>query len=203
MKITRIAAIFLLGILLVSGFACCPAPEPAPTPTPTPTPTLTPTRTPTPTPTGQVMKPIVNYIPSDWELEEDTPYPQYIGRLEGVNWGLLDYTDQVDWDYVYIWYGNIAPELEGKENDAQALIDYALAEMRDVAPDFMPDESGMMTIDGQLAGYIKAYDADLDVYDLRIDFIKGATSVDIFASYDATTADEAQVMSLINSIHVP
>jgi len=181
MKITRIAVILLLGILLVSAFACCP----------------------TPTPTEQVTKPTVSYIPPNWELEEDTPYPQYAGRLEGVNWGLLDYTDQVDLDFVLIWYGNIAPELEGKENDAQALIDYALAEMRDAFPEFMPDESGTMTVDSQLAGYIIAYDADLDVYDLRIDFIKGATYVDIYTCYDATTADEAEVMSLINSIHVP
>lgn len=40
MKITRIAVILLLGILLVSGVACCPqgaGPEATPTPTPTPT----------------------------------------------------------------------------------------------------------------------------------------------------------------------
>jgi len=44
----RITVILLLGILLVSGFACGGDGEPGPTPTPTttPTPTLTPTREP-------------------------------------------------------------------------------------------------------------------------------------------------------------
>ena len=44
MKIARIAAILLLGILLVSAFACCPeSAGPGPTPTPTATPTPLPT----------------------------------------------------------------------------------------------------------------------------------------------------------------
>ena len=45
MKTSKILAILMLGILLVSVFACCPGPEA----TPTPTPTLTPTPTATPT----------------------------------------------------------------------------------------------------------------------------------------------------------
>ena len=45
MKIARIVIILLLGILLVSGFACCPeGAGPEATPTPTPTVTHTPTQ---------------------------------------------------------------------------------------------------------------------------------------------------------------
>lgn len=51
MKKARIAIVLLLGILLVSGFACDGDGEPTPTSTPMPTPTTTPTLTPTPTPT--------------------------------------------------------------------------------------------------------------------------------------------------------
>lgn len=54
MKITRIALLLFLGILLVSGFACGGDGELAPTPTPTATPTHTPTPTPTPTPIFQL-----------------------------------------------------------------------------------------------------------------------------------------------------
>ena len=48
MKITTIAVILLLGILLVSGLACGGGLEATPTPTPTLTPTPTPTATPMP-----------------------------------------------------------------------------------------------------------------------------------------------------------
>lgn len=43
MKLKRVAAIFILGILLVAASACCPGPEGTPTPTPTATPTPLPT----------------------------------------------------------------------------------------------------------------------------------------------------------------
>jgi len=45
MKTGKLAAIVILGILLVAASACCPegaGPEPTPTPTPSPTKTLTP-----------------------------------------------------------------------------------------------------------------------------------------------------------------
>jgi len=45
MKIKRVAAIFILGILLVAASACGLGPEPTPTPTPTATPTPLPTVT--------------------------------------------------------------------------------------------------------------------------------------------------------------
>lgn len=51
-RITRIAVILLLGILLISGFACDGDGEPTPTPSLMPTPTPTPHPTPTFTPTG-------------------------------------------------------------------------------------------------------------------------------------------------------
>ncbi|TET39705.1 MAG: hypothetical protein E3J65_03260 [Dehalococcoidia bacterium] len=151
--------------------------------------------------TPGVVKPTVGYIPPNWSLTEDTPYPGYEGYELGVDWGLITYTDQVDYDRVDIWYGDIPSDLRGRESDSAALIAYAVFEA-DVSG-FTPDETGMMSIDGCPAGYAKAYDASLDVYELEIVYVKGKTCVDVYALYDATTADEAEVMSLINSIHVP
>ena len=205
MRIVRIALILALGIFLTSGLACCPVrevtPTPTPAPTPTPTPIMTPTHTPASTPTYQVTKPTVGYIPPDWELEEDTPYPGCPGYEPGVDWGLIAYTDQVDYDWVNIWYGDIPSDLRGRESDSDALIAYAVFEA-DLSG-FTPDETGMMTLDGRTAGYAKAYNSSLDVYELEIVYVKGGTCVDVYALYDATTADEGEVMSLINSIHVP
>jgi hypothetical protein len=66
---------------------------------------------------------------------------------------------------------------------------------------FSPDETGMMTIDGRPAGYAKACSGG--ICELEIVYVKGETCVDIYALYDATTEDEAQVMGLINTIRVP
>ena len=64
-----------------------------------------------------VHKPTVGMVPSGWSLEADTPYPQYEGNQVGVSWGLIGYYDTDDHDFVQIWYGDIAPELVGHEND--------------------------------------------------------------------------------------
>jgi|GEM_PF-7100547 len=74
MKITRIAVILLLGILLVSAFACFPGPEATPTPTPTPTPTTTATPTPTPTKAEQLGLKLED-LPDGWQLyQQDLRY---------------------------------------------------------------------------------------------------------------------------------
>ena len=69
MKIARIAVCLLMGIVLVSGFACCPD---GPTPTPTPTPTLTPEATPTPTGTPPIVSDYIFY--EDFETDLNNWY---------------------------------------------------------------------------------------------------------------------------------
>ena len=151
-----------------------------------------------------VTKPTVGTVPSGWSLEDDTAYPQYEGNQPGVDWGLLAYLDSAQSRDVEIWYGDIAPELVGHENDGQALIDYALGEIQASYPYWTPDDTGTIHIDGHLTGYVAGYDPNYGTYDLSIEFISGATSVNIYAgSYNGPPLDDTEIMQLINSIHVP
>jgi len=146
---------------------------------------------------GGVTKPTVSNIPQGWYLSTENDYGTY-QEVDGTKWGLVEYTDSDDYDGVQIFYGDIPPELEGRETDGSALTGRAVLE----AVTFDPDEVGTMTVAGHLAGYAKAYDATTDVYEIEIVFVEGNTCIDIYAMYDANAADEAQVMSLINSIEL-
>lgn len=70
MKARKVVILFILGIVLVSAFACVGGGGPAasPTPTPTPTPTLAPTPTPTPTPMPEAEAQILEHhlVREDW-----------------------------------------------------------------------------------------------------------------------------------------
>jgi len=142
-----------------------------------------------------VTKPTVSYVPQGWYISTEDPYGTYVEE-DGTKAGLITYTDAVDMDFVQIYYGDIPPDLEGKEDDGGALTDKAV----EWATTFDPEETGTMAVAGQLAGYAKAYDATIDVYDMEIVFVKGSTCIDIYTCYDATSEDEEQAMSLISSI---
>jgi len=143
----------------------------------------------------KVAKPTIGTVPQRWYCSDDQPYGTY-EETDGTKWGLITYTDNTDYDFVQIYYGDIPSELKGRKDNRAALIARATLE----ATTFDPDETGTMTVAGQLAGYAKGYNATLDVYDMEIVFVKGSTCVDIYAYYNATYEDEAQVISLINSI---
>ena len=138
-----------------------------------------------------IEKPGAGFIPEHWYLSDEAPYPEF------DNFGFIEYMDEVDGDFVMIFYGDVPSELKGKESDRDALISRAIYE----ATSFEPTETGTMIISGWLAGYAKAYDAEYDLYDMEIVFVNGSTYVDIYAVYDATSEDEAQVMSIIRSIY--
>ncbi len=167
-KRVHIASLVLMGLLTTVLFSACGPDE-----------------------GSKIEKPGVAFVPEQWYLSDEEPYSE-LG-----DWGLIEYTDDVDYDFVQIWYGDLPTELEGKETDEDALIDRAIYE----AITFEPTETGTMTIDSRLAGYVKAYDAEYDVYEMEIVFVYESTYVDIYTVYDATSEDEEQAMSLIRSIH--
>lgn len=144
---------------------------------------------------GEVIVPTVGYVPQDWYLSDDEAYPNIMGE-DDTRWGLIEYTDEVDYDFVQIYYGDLPSELVGKVNDTEALIARAVLE----SVTFDPEETGTMVIGGRIAGYAKAYDPTYEVYDMEIVFVIDSTCIDIYTCYDATSEDEAQAMSLINSI---
>jgi len=152
-----------------------------------------PSPTPTPTPTT-VMKPTIGNIPQGWYLSGEEPYGTYMDP-DGIKWGLIDYTDSADGNFIIIFWGDVPNELKGHETDGGALIEKAIEWFP-----YVPDETGVMVVAGQTAGYAKMYVSSYDWYRMKIVFVLGSTCIDIYTLYDATAFDESQVMSLINSI---
>jgi hypothetical protein len=142
-----------------------------------------------------ILKPSVGNVPAGWSLSDEEPYGTY-EELDGTKWGMIDYTDGEDGDFVQIFYGDVPSSLKGKETDEDALIARAAEE----AKTFEADETGTMYVSGWLAGYAKAYDSSLDLYDMEVVFVEGTTCIDIYAVYDAGSENESQVTSIINSI---
>ena len=143
---------------------------------------------------SEFSPPTVGNIPQGWYLSNEDPYGTYY-EADGTKSGVIEYTDTEDLDIVWIYYGDIPSELKGHESEGDALVEKAIEWTI-----LEPDETGTMFVAGQTAGYVKMYDSDNDVYELEIVFIMDSTCIYIFTIYDATTEDEAQVMSIINSI---
>lgn len=85
MKITRIAAILLLGILLVSASACCPE---GAGPGPTPTPTVTPTPLPTVTMSCEQARDAIQVALDDY-YDEQGEWPTADGQPGDIQWAKL------------------------------------------------------------------------------------------------------------------
>ena len=86
MKIRTMAAILILGILLVSALACGGGGEPAPTPTPTPMVTPTPTPSPTPTESPVPTREVSGVITTDtvWTADHVYIVTGNVGIAEGA-----------------------------------------------------------------------------------------------------------------------
>jgi hypothetical protein len=143
----------------------------------------------------RVVKPSVTTIPQDWYLSYEDDYGVY-EEVDGTKWGLIEYTDSYDNDFVQIYYGDVPGELKNRESDVDALTGRAMLE----STAFDADETFTMTIAGRLAACVRGYDASIDVYDMETVFVYESTCIDIYSCYDATYEDEEQVMSIIESI---
>ena len=140
--------------------------------------------------TGSLQKPKIGYVPPNWYLSTDDPYSSYLG------YGMIEYTDSVDEDFVQIYWGDVPASLIGQESNANALISQATYEAI-----FAPDDTGSMFVAGQLAGYAEAYESYYDVWETEVVFVKGSTYVDIFAAYDATSDDIQDAIDFIEGIY--
>ena len=141
-------------------------------------------------------KPRVGYVPQGWACLNDFPYGEFEDK-DG-KYGLLFYAELEDVENsVWIAYGGVPKSLEGRETDMDALIAW-LTQYSDFSYD--PEDVGTMIVDGELAGYAKAYDPAKDGYEMKIVCVKGSTCIKISAWYGATYEEEAEVMTLIGSI---
>jgi hypothetical protein len=139
---------------------------------------------------ANIQKPKVGYVPVDWYQSASDAYDPIMG------YGLVEYTDSWDGDFVQIFYKPVPASLQGKEGDSNALIAQAVSEAI-----FSPDDTGPMTVAGRLAGYAEAYDPTWNWWETEIVFVYGDTCVDIYTIYNASASDIQAATALIESIY--
>ncbi len=144
----------------------------------------------------QLSKPTVN-LPSQWKLEDETPYPNAASEHDPAGAGKLEYVDQDDFDVVKIYYEK-APNTTYSNSDLE---DEAV-NIFQRENDLIIDESGVKTVASVSSGYAKGYDSELDTYTVEYVFIKSDYYFNIHAYYDATSEDENQAKSIMDSISV-
>lgn len=144
---------------------------------------------------GELARPMIGYIPTNWGLFGLTPYEEglYVGEYDGQS-GLIEYVNQVTYDRVQIYYEQ-APNWDLTPSDLEQDADDIF--QRDLG--YMPDEIGIMAIAGTTAGYAKGYDFEFDLYDLEFVLVLDHVYVDVYASY-ATPEAEDQILDMIDSI---
>lgn len=141
-----------------------------------------------------LTKPSVT-LPANWELTEETPYPEEMSEHDPEGAGMVQYQNNINFDGVMIYYED-SLSITYTNNQLKSEVENIFE--RDHEGNF--DESGIMTIAGVSAGYAKAYDQEYDAYILELVFVKGSYYINAYAYYDANSASENAVMALLNSI---
>ena len=144
---------------------------------------------------GDLTRPMITYVPVDWSLLSLTPYEEalFVGEYDDQS-GLIEYVNQDTYDTIQIFYER-APKSDltpsALERDADDIF------QRDL--EYMPDETGIMTVAGTTAGYAKGYDSDFELYDLEVILVLDHIYLDVYAGY-ASPEVEDEIMDMIDSI---
>ena len=144
---------------------------------------------------GDLARPMITYVPADWSLLSLTPYEEalFVGEYDDQS-GLIEYVNQDTYDTIQIFYER-APKSDltpsALERDADDIF------QRDL--EYMPDETGIMTVAGTTAGYAKGYDPDFELYDLEVILVLDHIYLDVYAGY-ASPDVEDEIMDMIDSI---
>ncbi|MFB3889956.1 MAG: hypothetical protein ACE14S_10730 [Candidatus Bathyarchaeia archaeon] len=144
----------------------------------------------------KLAKPTVK-LPSGWEQSNETTYPYAPSEHDPQGAGMVEYTDQEDYDVVRIYYER-APSTAFSDAELRA----EAISIFETVDDMPIDERGVTPMAGTSAGFAKGYEADLDTYTVEYVLVKGGYYLNVHAYYDATTQDQNQVVSLIDSISV-
>jgi hypothetical protein len=126
--------------------------------------------------------------------------PANYSEFDPAGAGMVEYTDQDDYDLVRIYYEKAqvssytSQQLQGQAE--------SIFESVDVSATLGIDNSGVKQYAGVSAGFAKGYDSSSDTYKMELVFIKGDYYFNVHSYYDATTEDQNQMESVINSINV-
>jgi hypothetical protein len=134
-------------------------------------------------------------LPTGWSLGEQTAYPGILWEHDPQGAGYVEYADSATPATVLIYYEN-STGITYSNNELKSEAERVFT--RDIGTPF--SDSGVMTVAGVSAGYVKVYNSTNDDYALQLIFVKSNYYLDVYAIYGSTS--ESQVMSIINSIYV-
>jgi len=144
--------------------------------------------------------PNVSMPNSNWEKTDSTGYPNIVAEHDPDGAGMLEYTDNTNYDVVTIFYEKAQVSSYSSsqlKTEAENIFeDYDSSDTRSL------DASGTATFAGVEAGYAEGYDDTEETYITELVFIKGGYYFNVQAYYDATVQSEDNVQALINSISV-
>lgn len=144
-----------------------------------------------------ITKPNVT-LPANWQQTDQTTYPNDYSEHDPAGAGMVEYTDQTDYDSVIIYYekAQVTSYTSSQlKSEAENIF-----ESYDASDNVGVDSSGVTQYAGVSAGFAKGLDISANTYTMELVFIKGNNYFNVHAYYDATTEDQNQVVSLINSI---
>ncbi len=144
------------------------------------------------------VRPTVTLPNSDWILRTESTYPTEPSEHDPNGAGLIEYRNEVNYDFVMIYYERA---VNGPMSDESLKTDAANIFARD-HEDTVMSENGIKTFAGVSAGYAKGIESDYNIYTLELALVKGTDYFNVFAYYDANAESESQVNALINSITV-
>ena len=144
---------------------------------------------------GDLPRPMIEYVPTNWNLLSLTPYEEglYIGEYDDQA-GVIEYVNQDTYDIIQIFYER-APKWDFTPSALE--LDASDIFQRDLG--YKPDETGIMAVAGTTAGYAKGYVPDLEIYDIEIVLVLDRLYLDVYAGY-TTPEVEDEIMDMIDSI---
>lgn len=143
--------------------------------------------------------PTVN-LPNNWQQSDSTAYPDGPSEHDPAGAGMLEYTDQTNYDVVRIYY----EKAQVSNYTSQQLKNEAVSIFNriDVDDTRSLDQNGTTTYAGVSAGFAKGHDDTDATYTMELVFIKGQYYFNVAASYDDVASSQNNVDSIVNSISV-
>lgn len=143
---------------------------------------------------ASLSKPSVT-LPSNWEIYDETAYPNAVSEHDNAGAGLVEYENSVTYDYVMVYYENAPSTAYTSASLKTEVVDIFNRDHEDLTI----TESGTKTVAGVQAGFAKSYSETYDTYFLELVFVKGNYYINAYAVYYAD--NENDVFALLNSIN--
>jgi len=146
------------------------------------------------------LAPPTVHLPSNWQQSDSTNYPDGPSEHDPAGAGMLEYTDQTNYDVIRIYYEKAQVSNYTSQQLKNEAVD--IFERIDSSDTLSVDQNGTTTYAGVSAGFAKGHDDTDATYTMELVFIKGEYYFNVAAVYDDVAPSQNNVDSIVNSISV-